>query len=45
MYVAGIHGYVDKSEADVELNKAIASLLEGREYFSKEARNQLNLSN
>jgi len=38
MYKAGIHGYVDKSEADVELSRAVASLLEGGEYFSKEAR-------
>jgi DNA-binding NarL/FixJ family response regulator len=45
MYAAGIHGYVDKSEADVELSKAIARLLDGKEYFSKEARSQLNLPN
>ena len=38
MYEAGIHGYVDKSEADTELSKAVAALMEGREYFSKEAR-------
>ncbi|HVV06388.1 MAG TPA: response regulator [Puia sp.] len=38
MYEAGIHGYVDKSEADVELSRAVRHLLEGGEYFSKEAR-------
>jgi DNA-binding NarL/FixJ family response regulator len=38
MYEAGIHGYVDKSEADVELSKAVRLLLGGGEYFSKEAR-------
>jgi len=38
MYEAGIHGYVDKSEADGELNRAVAALLDGKEYFSKEAR-------
>jgi len=38
MYEAGIHGYVDKSEADAELGRAVRCLLEGGEYFSKEAR-------
>ncbi|MBN8850405.1 MAG: hypothetical protein BGO55_32160 [Sphingobacteriales bacterium 50-39] len=38
MCEAGIHGYVDKSEADLELSHAVAELLAGGEYFSKEAR-------
>ncbi|HEY4208756.1 MAG TPA: response regulator transcription factor [Puia sp.] len=41
MYEAGIHGYVDKSEGEVELNKGVLQLLEGREYFSREARDRL----
>ena len=45
MYDAGIHGYVDKSETDVELSRAVAELLAGKEYFSKEARSQINLPN
>ncbi|HVU54845.1 MAG TPA: response regulator [Puia sp.] len=42
MYEAGIHGYVDKSEADAELSRAVLRLLEGGEYFSKEARGHLH---
>jgi DNA-binding NarL/FixJ family response regulator len=38
MFEAGIHGYVVKNEDDTEFNKAIAYLLEGRDYFCKEAR-------
>ncbi len=38
MIEAGIHGYVDKSESDVEFTDAVTNLLEGRNYFSKEAR-------
>jgi DNA-binding NarL/FixJ family response regulator len=41
MYEAGVHGYVDKSEAEVELNRAVLCLLEGGEYFSREARMHL----
>jgi len=41
MYEAGIHGYVDKSEADAELSRAVCRLLEGGEYFSKEALTHL----
>ena len=43
MLQAGVHGYVDKSEADTELSKAVLHLLEGREYFSKEARGRIGL--
>ena len=42
MYEAGINGYVDKSEDDAELNRAVTDLLEGKEYFSKEARSEIN---
>lgn len=42
MYEAGVNGYVDKSESDTELNKAVEQLMEGKEYFSKEAREQIH---
>ena len=42
MYVAGVNGYVDKSETDTELSKAVETLMEGKEYFSKEAREQIH---
>ena len=37
MVDAGIHGYVDKSGTDAEFTRAVTFLLEGRDYFSKEA--------
>ena len=37
MVDAGIHGYVDKSGTDAEFTRAVNFLLEGKEYFSKEA--------
>jgi DNA-binding NarL/FixJ family response regulator len=42
MYEAGVNGYVDKCESDSELNKAVLHLMEGKDYFSKEAREQLH---
>ena len=42
MYEAGVNGYVDKSESDTELIKAVTELLAGKEYFSKEAREQIH---
>lgn len=42
MYEAGVNGYVDKSESDTELNKAVQQLMEGKDYFSKEAREQIH---
>ena len=42
MYEAGVNGYVDKSECDTELNKAVQQLMEGNDYFSKEAREQIH---
>jgi DNA-binding NarL/FixJ family response regulator len=41
MFSAGIHGYVIKGENDEEFNKAVAYLLEGKDYFCKEARNHI----
>jgi DNA-binding NarL/FixJ family response regulator len=38
MYEAGVHGYVDKSEGESELGRAVGDLLEGKTYFSSEAR-------
>jgi DNA-binding NarL/FixJ family response regulator len=38
MVEAGIHGYVDKSESDVEFTNAVTALLEGKTYFSRETR-------
>ncbi len=38
MFEAGVHGYVIKSENDAEFEKAVMSLLEGKDYFCKEAR-------
>ncbi|HWK04945.1 MAG TPA: response regulator transcription factor [Puia sp.] len=38
MVGAGIHGYVDKSGNDAEFINAVTHLLEGKDYFSKEAR-------
>ena len=42
MYEAGVNGYVDKSETDTELNRAVQALMEGQEYFSREAREQIH---
>jgi len=41
MVDAGIHGYVDKSGTDAEFTRAVTALLEGREYFSKDARQHI----
>lgn len=41
MFDAGVHGYVIKNEDDTEFNKAIMTLLEGKDYFCKEARNHI----
>jgi len=42
MYEAGVNGYVDKSEPDTELSNAVQHLMEGKDYFSKEAREQIH---
>jgi DNA-binding NarL/FixJ family response regulator len=41
MFSAGVHGYVIKSENDEEFVHAIGTLLEGKEYFCREARNHI----
>ena len=41
MFGAGIHGYVVKGEDDAEFTKAVTYLLEGKDYFCKEARNHI----
>jgi DNA-binding NarL/FixJ family response regulator len=41
MFEAGVHGYVIKSEDDTEFQKAVTSLMEGKEYFCKEARTHI----
>jgi DNA-binding NarL/FixJ family response regulator len=41
MFEAGIHGYVAKGEGDAEFSKALTYLLEGKDYFCKEARNHI----
>jgi DNA-binding NarL/FixJ family response regulator len=41
MFEAGIHGYVVKSEDDAEFSKALTYLLEGKDYFCREARNHI----
>jgi DNA-binding NarL/FixJ family response regulator len=38
LFEAGVHGYVVKSEDDAEFERAVTSLLEGKDYFGKEAR-------
>jgi DNA-binding NarL/FixJ family response regulator len=38
LFEAGVHGYVIKSEDDAEFERAVTSLLEGKDYFCKEAR-------
>ena len=41
MFEAGVHGYVIKSEDDTEFEKAVTSLLEGKDYYCKEARTHI----
>lgn len=41
MFGAGVNGYVIKSENDDEFTKAVGYLLEGKDYFCKEARNHI----
>lgn len=41
MFEAGVHGYVVKHEDDAEFNKAVAYLLDGKDYFCREARNHI----
>ena len=38
LFEAGVHGYVIKSEDDAEFERAVTTLLEGKDYFCKEAR-------
>ena len=38
MFNAGVHGYLVKSEDDTEFVKAVTTLLDGKEYFCREAR-------
>lgn len=40
MLDSGVHGYVDKSEDNAQFQKAVASLMEGKEYFSRIAQGQ-----
>ncbi len=41
MFEAGVHGYVIKNEDDLEFTKAVESLLEGKDYFCREARTHI----
>ena len=41
MFESGVHGYVIKSENDGEFEKAVTTLLEGKDYFCKEARTHI----
>lgn len=41
MFSAGVNGYVLKSEDDAEFLQAIHYVLEGRDYYCKEARNHI----
>ncbi len=41
MFNAGVHGYVIKSHDDSEFVKAVKAIIEGKEYFCKEARNHI----
>jgi DNA-binding NarL/FixJ family response regulator len=41
MFEAGVHGYVVKNEDDTEFEKAVIALLEGKDYFCKEARTHI----
>jgi DNA-binding NarL/FixJ family response regulator len=38
LFEAGVHGYLIKSEDDAEFERAVTTLLEGKDYFCKEAR-------
>jgi DNA-binding NarL/FixJ family response regulator len=38
LFEAGVHGYLVKSEDDAEFERAVTALLEGKDYFCKEAR-------
>lgn len=38
LFEAGVHGYLIKSEDDAEFERAVTALLEGKDYFCKEAR-------
>jgi len=41
LFSAGINGYVVKNEHDGEFTKAVTCLLEGKDYYCKEARNHI----
>jgi len=41
MFSAGVHGYVIKNEDDEEFTKAVHTVLEGKEYFCRDARNHI----
>jgi DNA-binding NarL/FixJ family response regulator len=41
MFGSGVHGYLIKSEDDEEFIHAVGTLLEGKEYFCREARNHI----
>ncbi len=41
MFNSGVHGYLIKSEDDEEFVRAVKTVLEGKEYFCKEARNHI----
>ncbi len=41
LFEAGIHGFVVKNEDDTEFNKAVTWLLEGKDYFCREARSHI----
>jgi DNA-binding NarL/FixJ family response regulator len=41
MFESGLHGYVIKNEDDLEFEKAVKTLLEGKDYFCKEARTHI----
>jgi DNA-binding NarL/FixJ family response regulator len=41
MFNAGVHGYIIKSEDDEEFVRAVKTLLEGKEFFCREARNHI----
>ena len=38
LFEAGVHGYLIKSEDDAEFERAVTALLEGKDYFCREAR-------
>jgi DNA-binding NarL/FixJ family response regulator len=41
MFGAGVHGYVIKNEDDEEFTQAVFTLLDGKEYFCREARTHI----